>query len=111
MNEIQTNCYVNTGQEIGINQYMTKMKRLLKKKSNLLWHEDFLQQNVCENISPLGLRIKLYLSSFQNVGPEFKMSWKRTLAQCSTELMKLLISQCRIEQTNLDKDILSTIYE
>lgn len=44
MSEIQTNCNVDTEQEIGINQYMEKMKRLLKKKSNLYWHIEFLNK-------------------------------------------------------------------
>lgn len=90
MNEIQTNCNVNAGQEIGINQYMTKMKRLLKKESNLRGHVDFLQQYIRENISRLGLRLQLY-PSFQNVSHELKTSWEKTLTQCSIELIKLLI--------------------
>lgn len=76
MNKIQTNCNVNAGHDIGINQYMTKMKRLLKKKSNLHWH--FLQQYICENISPLGLRIQLH-PSFQNVGPKLKKILRKNI--------------------------------
>lgn len=45
MNEIHT-VNADTGPEININQYMSKIKRLLKMKSNLHWPVDFLQQYV-----------------------------------------------------------------
>lgn len=100
MSEIQTNCNVNNEQQIGINQYMAKMKRLLKKKSNLHWHK-----YVKENISPLGLRVQVY-PSFQNATPEFKLAWEKILTMCSIELLILLIIQYQSQLSTLDQDIL-----
>lgn len=105
MSEIQTNCNTDTEQEVGINQYMAKLKRSLKKKSNLIWHIEFLQKYVRENINPLGLRIQLY-PSFQVISPEFKIAWESILTQCSSELMKLLISHYQMELNNLDQEML-----
>ena len=89
MSEIQTNCNLDNEQEININQYMAKIKRLLKKKSNLHWHIEFLNKYARENISPLGLRIQVF-PSFQTTIPEFKVAWEQALSTCSTQLMKLL---------------------
>ncbi|XP_040194657.1 uncharacterized protein LOC120927803 [Rana temporaria] len=105
MSEIQTNCNTDNEQEITINQYMAKMKRLLKKKSNLHWHIEFLGKYVKDNISPLGLRVQVF-PSFQNVTAEFKLMWEQTLSSCSTQLMKLLIVQYQAELASLDQDIL-----
>lgn len=84
---------------------MAKLKRFLKKKSYLHWHIEFLQKYVRENINPLGLRIQMY-SSFQITSPEFKLAWENILTQCSSELMKLLISHYQIELKTLDQEIL-----
>lgn len=84
---------------------MAKMKRLLKKKSNLHWHVDFLQQYIRKNISPIGLRVQLF-PSFQSHTQDFKKSWEKVLTQCSIELMKLLINQYQSELISLDQDIL-----
>lgn len=105
LSEIQTNCNVDNEQEININQYMAKMKRLLKKKSNLHWHFEFLNKYARENISPLGLRVQVF-PSFQNTTPEFKVAWEQILTSCSTEQMKLLIGQYQLELSSLDQDIL-----
>lgn len=104
MTEIQTNCNTDTEQEIGINQYMAKLKRVLKKKANLHWHIEFLHKYVRENINPLGLRIQLY-PSFQVTSPEFKLKWENILTQCSLELMKLLILHYQTELNTLDQEI------
>lgn len=106
MSEIQTNCNVDNEQEIMINQYMAKIKRLLKKKSNLYWHIEFLSKYVKDNISPLGLRVQVF-PSFQNATVEFKTSWEQTLTACSTQLLaQLLIRQYQVELLSLDQDIL-----
>lgn len=106
MSEIQTNCNVGTEQEIGINQYMAKMKHLLKKKSNLYWHIEFLNKYIRENISPLGVRIQIY-PSFQAISPEFKVAWENTLTTCSTNLMKILVTQYQSELITLDQEIVT----
>lgn len=105
MTEIQTNCNTDTEQEIGINQYMAKLKRVLKKKANLYWHIEFLQKYVRETINPLGLRIQLY-PSFQVTSAEFRLKWENILTQCSIELMKLLILHYQTELNTLDQEIL-----
>ncbi|XP_040181497.1 uncharacterized protein LOC120944132 isoform X2 [Rana temporaria] len=105
MSEIQTNCNLDNEQEININQYMAKMKRLLKKKSNLHWHIEFLNKYARENISPLGLRIQVF-PSFQTTIPEFKVAWEQALSTCSTQLMKLLVGHHQSELLSLEQDIL-----
>lgn len=105
MSEIQTNCNIDNEQEININQYMAKMKRLLKKKSNLHWHIEFLNKYVSENISPLGLRVQVH-PSFQNATPEFKLAWEQILTLCSTQLMTLPIGHYQSKLLSLDQDIL-----
>lgn len=106
INEVQASCSMDMGQEIGLNHYITKMKKLLKKKSNLHWHVDFLHQYTRENLSPVGLRVQVF-PSFQNVGIEFKTAWEKILTQCSTDLIKLLISHYQDELGHLDEEIIT----
>lgn len=106
INDVQTSCLTDTGQEIGLNHYLIKMKKLLKKKSNLHWHVDFLQQYARDNLSPVGLRVQIF-PSFQNTGTEFKIAWEKILTQCSTDLIKLLISHHQAELALLDEEIIT----
>lgn len=105
INDVQASCLTDTGQEIGLNHYITKMKKLMKQKSNLHWHVDFLQQYARESLSPVGLRVQVF-PSFQNVSTEFKTAWEKILTQCSTDLIKLLISYYQDELGHLDEEII-----
>lgn len=106
ISELHNNCNTSTRDDLALNQYLAKARRLLKKKSNLYWHIEFFQQYILDNICPTGLRIQLF-PSFKNVTPELKRLWEQELTKCSIELIRLLVAQYRTDLAALDQELIS----
>lgn len=106
MKEIHTNCNTNTRDDLGLNQYMSKARRLLKKKSNLYCHIEFFQQYIHDKICPIGLSVQLF-PSFRNTSSEFRRDWELELMKCSTELIKILVTQYKSDLQSLDQELVA----
>lgn len=54
----------------------------------------------------MGLRIQLF-PSFGNSTPEFRRNWESELTRCSTELIKILVTQYKSDLQALDQELVT----
>lgn len=89
---------------ITLNDAFFSLQKLLERKSMVFWHMRSLERYILAQIRPFGLRIQLF-PNIRNIGDEFKQKWKKSLQNCSAQLMSLLVEEYRQELGGIDDDI------
>lgn len=72
--------------------YFIKLKKLLEKRSVNFWHVKYLEKYLQNDFAPYDLRVQIF-PQLGTVFNEFKIIWERVLLNCSSGLMRAVITE------------------
>lgn len=104
MSKLQTQNIKENKADVDIHLFFFALKRLLEIKSTNYWHIFYLEKYLEVNISPMGLRVQIFLN-LKILPDEFKTRWENNLSKCSQGMMQLLIKEYNKDIMQLDTEI------